>query len=215
MDLLLQKIILIWVIYKYGEESKSKIIAKRIVESRKKSKIDTTYKLSNIIEGISGIKNGVKKHPATKSFQAIRIAINNELNNLVFGLYYAYDVLKVGGYFAIITFHSLEDRITARQIEAARRAITRYIKRGGNIWIRIFPDKPITKKPLEVRMGKGKGNVEYWIFQIDADELPHESLIINLKELLKLNPTVELFLVPRVNTVDGITQEHINSSQNK
>ena len=53
-------------------------------------------------------------------------------------------------------------RITARQIEAARRAMTRYIKRGGNIWIRIFPDKPITKKPLEVRMGKGKGADEYW-----------------------------------------------------
>ena len=53
-------------------------------------------------------------------------------------------------------------RITARQIESARRAMTRSIKRGGNIWIRIFPDKPITKKPLEVRMGKGKGAVEYW-----------------------------------------------------
>ena len=54
-------------------------------------------------------------------------------------------------------------RITARQIEAARRAINRYIKRGGKVWIRIFPDKPITKKPIEVRMGKGKGNVEYWV----------------------------------------------------
>jgi len=53
-------------------------------------------------------------------------------------------------------------RVTARQIEAARRAITRYIKRGGKVVIRIFPDKPITKKPLEVRQGKGKGNVEYW-----------------------------------------------------
>jgi large subunit ribosomal protein L16 len=53
-------------------------------------------------------------------------------------------------------------RITARQIEAARRAINRHVKRGGQIWIRIFPDKPITKKPLEVRMGKGKGAVEYW-----------------------------------------------------
>ena len=57
-------------------------------------------------------------------------------------------------------------RITARQIEAARRAMTRYIKRGGKIWIRVFPDKPITKKPLEVRQGKGKGNVEYWVAQI-------------------------------------------------
>lgn len=54
-------------------------------------------------------------------------------------------------------------RITARQIEAARRAITRHIKRGGKVWIRIFPDKPITKKPLEVRQGKGKGSVEYWV----------------------------------------------------
>lgn len=54
-------------------------------------------------------------------------------------------------------------RLTARQIEAARRAISRSIKRGGKIWIRVFPDKPISKKPLEVRMGKGKGNVEYWV----------------------------------------------------
>ena len=54
-------------------------------------------------------------------------------------------------------------RITARQIEAARRAINRYIKSGGKVWIRIFPDKPITQKPLEVRQGSGKGNVEYWV----------------------------------------------------
>lgn len=54
-------------------------------------------------------------------------------------------------------------RITARQIEAARRAMTRFIKRGGKVWIRIFSDKPITQKPLEVRQGKGKGNVEYWV----------------------------------------------------
>src|SRR3954462_6305604 len=54
-------------------------------------------------------------------------------------------------------------RLTARQIEAARRAMTRHIKRGGRVWIRIFPDKPISKKPAEVRMGKGKGNPEYWV----------------------------------------------------
>ena len=53
--------------------------------------------------------------------------------------------------------------ITSRQIEAARRAMTRHVKRGGKIWIRIFPDKPVTKKPVEVRMGKGKGNPEYWV----------------------------------------------------
>ncbi|NCF09985.1 MAG: 50S ribosomal protein L16 [Gammaproteobacteria bacterium] len=65
-------------------------------------------------------------------------------------------------------------RITARQIEAARRAITRYVKRGGKIWIRIFPDKPISKKPLEVRMGKGKGGVEYWVAQIQPGRMLYE-----------------------------------------
>lgn len=65
-------------------------------------------------------------------------------------------------------------RITARQIEAARRAMTRHIKRGGKVWIRIFPDKPISKKPLEVRMGKGKGNVEYWVAQIQPGKVLYE-----------------------------------------
>ncbi len=65
-------------------------------------------------------------------------------------------------------------RMTARQIEAGRRAMTRYIKRGGKIWIRVFPDKPITKKPLEVRQGKGKGNVEYWVCQIQPGRVLYE-----------------------------------------
>lgn len=65
-------------------------------------------------------------------------------------------------------------RLTARQIEAARRAITRHVKRGGKIWIRVFPDKPITEKPLEVRQGKGKGNVEYWVAQIQPGRMLFE-----------------------------------------
>jgi len=65
-------------------------------------------------------------------------------------------------------------RITARQIEAARRAITRYIKRGGRVWIRVFPDKPISKKPLEVRMGKGKGNPEYWVSLVQPGSILYE-----------------------------------------
>ncbi|MCX8048757.1 MAG: 50S ribosomal protein L16 [Methylohalobius sp.] len=65
-------------------------------------------------------------------------------------------------------------RITARQIEAARRAITRYVRRGGKLWIRIFPDKPITKKPLEVRMGKGKGSVEYWVAEVKPGTVLYE-----------------------------------------
>jgi large subunit ribosomal protein L16 len=65
-------------------------------------------------------------------------------------------------------------QLTARQIEAARRTMTRYVKRGGKIWIRVFPDKPITKKPLEVRQGKGKGNVEYWVARIQPGKLLYE-----------------------------------------
>ena len=65
-------------------------------------------------------------------------------------------------------------RMTARQIEAARRAMTRRIKRGGKIWIRVFPDKPITKKPLEVRQGKGKGAVEYWVALIQPGRVLYE-----------------------------------------
>lgn len=65
-------------------------------------------------------------------------------------------------------------RVTARQIEAARRAMTRHIKRGGKIWIRVYPDKPITQKPLEVRQGKGKGNVEYWVAQVQPGRMLYE-----------------------------------------
>ncbi len=85
-------------------------------------------------------------------------------------------------------------RLTARQIEAARRAMTRHIKRGGRIWIRVFPDKPITKKPLEVRMGKGKGAVEYWVdlikpgkvlFEMEgvSEELAKEAFVLAASKL--------------------------------
>jgi large subunit ribosomal protein L16 len=64
--------------------------------------------------------------------------------------------------------------VTARQIEAARIAMTRYVKRGGRIWIRIFPDKPITKKPAETRMGKGKGNPELWVCVVKPGRMLYE-----------------------------------------
>ncbi len=77
--------------------------------------------------------------------------------------------------FGQIGLKSLErGRMTARQIEAARRTITRRIKRGGKLWIRVFPDKPITNKPLEVRMGKGKGPVEYWVAEIKPGKMLYE-----------------------------------------
>ena len=85
-------------------------------------------------------------------------------------------------------------RITSRQIEATRIAITRYMKREGQVWIRIFPDKPITKKPAEVRMGKGKGNPEYWVapcqagrvlFEIDgvSEEVARRALSLGAQKL--------------------------------
>ena len=65
-------------------------------------------------------------------------------------------------------------RVSARQIEAARRAMTRKVKRGGKIWIRVFPDVPISSKPLEVRMGKGKGNVDYWVAKVQPGSVLYE-----------------------------------------
>ncbi len=65
-------------------------------------------------------------------------------------------------------------RLTSRQIESARIAITRFVKRSGKVWIRIFPDKPITKKPAETRMGKGKGNVEYWVAVVKPGRILYE-----------------------------------------
>lgn len=73
-------------------------------------------------------------------------------------------------------------RLTSRQIEAARRALTHFIKRGGRVWIRVFPDKPVSKKPLEVRMGSGKGNVEYWVAQVQPGAVLYEMEGINEQE---------------------------------
>ena len=95
-------------------------------------------------------------------------------------------------------------RMTARQIEAARRTITRKIKRGGKIWIRVFPDKPITNKPLEVRMGKGKGAVEYWAAVVKPGKIMFEVGGVPLsvaKEALRLAaqklPVKTKFIVAR------------------
>jgi large subunit ribosomal protein L16 len=79
--------------------------------------------------------------------------------------------VSFGEYGLKATTHGL---VTARQIEAARRALTRYIKRGGRVWIRIFPDKPVTRKPLEVRMGSGKGNPEFWVAPVRPGTVLYE-----------------------------------------
>jgi large subunit ribosomal protein L16 len=87
------------------------------------------------------------------------------------GLSYNSNLVSFGEFGLKATTHG---RLTARQVEAGRRAINRYVKRGGKLWIRIFPDKPITKKPIEVRMGHGKGNVEYWVAPIQPGRMLYE-----------------------------------------
>ena len=77
------------------------------------------------------------------------------------------------------------ERITTRQIESARKAITRYLKRAGRLWIRIFPDVPVSKKPAEVRMGKGKGNVEYWVCRVNPGRIMFEVDGVNINDARK------------------------------
>ncbi len=87
------------------------------------------------------------------------------------GLSHSGNLVSFGEFGLKATTHGM---LTARQIEAARRCITRYVKRGGKLWIRVFPDKPITKKPIEVRMGAGKGNVEYWVAPVQPGRMLYE-----------------------------------------
>ncbi|HEX7340161.1 MAG TPA: 50S ribosomal protein L16 [Rhodanobacteraceae bacterium] len=87
------------------------------------------------------------------------------------GLAFSANVVSFGEYGLKATTHG---QLTARQIEAGRRCITRFVKRGGKLWIRVFPDKPISKKPIEVRMGSGKGNVEFWVAQIQPGRMLYE-----------------------------------------
>ena len=101
-------------------------------------------------------------------------------------------------------------QLTSRQIEAARRAMTRHVKRGAKIWIRVFPDKPITKKPLEVRQGKGKGNVEYWVCPIKPGKILYEMEGVD-EELAKENIKVDVngtgVVTLSIENVDSDTDE--------
>ncbi|HQV48541.1 MAG: 50S ribosomal protein L16 [Dokdonella sp.] len=87
------------------------------------------------------------------------------------GLSYVATKVSFGSFGLKATTHG---QLTARQIEAARRCITRFVKRGGKLWIRVFPDKPISKKPIEVRMGNGKGSVEFWVAPIQPGRMLYE-----------------------------------------
>ena len=102
--------------------------------------------------------------PARTKFRKMHKGRNN-------GLAFVANKVSFGEYGLKAVEHG---QLTARQIEAARRTISRYVKRGGKLWIRVFPDKPISKKPIEVRMGNGKGNVEYYVAQIPPGRMIYE-----------------------------------------
>jgi len=87
------------------------------------------------------------------------------------GLSFVANEVSFGEYGLKATTHG---HLTARQIEAARRCVTRFVKRGGKLWIRVYPDKPISKKPIEVRMGNGKGNVEFWVAVVQPGRMLYE-----------------------------------------
>ena len=87
------------------------------------------------------------------------------------GIAFVANKVSFGEYGLKATTHG---HLTSRQIEAARRCVTRFVKRGGKLWIRVYPDKPITKKPIEVRMGAGKGNVEYWVAVVQPGRMLYE-----------------------------------------
>ena len=104
-------------------------------------------------------------------FQPRRTKYRKQQKGRNTGLSFRGSSIKFGTYALKATSRG---HLTSRQIEAARRAMTRKVKRGAKIWIRVFPDKPITKKPLEVRQGKGKGNVEYWVCPVKPGRILYE-----------------------------------------
>lgn len=127
---------------KYGEEFQAKRIAKGIVEERKNKPIETTRELAEIVAGVYHKSKGDRVHPATKVFQALRIAVNDELNNLKEALPASFEVLAQGGRLVVISFHSLEDRIVKNYF--------RELEESGAAWV--LTDKPVT--PCEEEVGR-------------------------------------------------------------
>ena len=112
-------------------------------------------------------------------FQPKRTKFRKQMKGRNTGLSHKSNTLDFGDFGLKATSHGM---LTSRQIEAARRALVRHIKRGGKVWIRVFPDKPITKKPLETRQGKGKGNVEYWASPIKPGKILYEVAGVDEKD---------------------------------
>ena len=153
------------VIFQYGEEKKSRIIAKKICELRKVEPIDTTLKLANLIENTIKYKTKSRKHPATKSFQAIRIEVNKELEQLSTLLLDGFEVLSASGYFGVITFHSLEDRIVKKDFKKLAK---------GTIKNKLPRNLPITEVELE-KINDVKANLVKPFPIIPSDEEINEN----------------------------------------
>ncbi len=144
------------ILFKYGEERFSRRIAKKIIEYRKKTKINTTFQLVEIIKkAVPGVNKKQRIHPATRSFQALRIAVNNELENVENAVKYAFKVLKVGGRIAVISFHSLEDRIVKHYFKNMNKSCScppewPICKCKGQSKLKILTKKPIVPDSSEV-----------------------------------------------------------------
>lgn len=136
------------IISDYGEEKQAGKIARAIIEEHLKEPICTTLRLANIVEKAVGGRKGSPRHPATKTFQALRIEVNNEFNEIREGINDAINLLRIGGRLAIISFHSIEDRIVKTTL-AAHEGKRESLYQGGSIWKGVTPAvKRVTKHPI-------------------------------------------------------------------
>ncbi len=144
------------VIYRYGEERRSRRIAREIVAARKQGQVETTAQLAELVEQAVGGRRGARLHPATRTFQALRIAVNRELEQLAQTLPQTLDLLADGGRLAVISFHSLEDRIVKQWMQAeARDSVpdpgSLYGHRERTPTLRLLARKPISPSEAEQR----------------------------------------------------------------
>ncbi len=139
------------IVYHYGEERRSRAVARTIIEARRRGRIETTGQLADLVAGVVRAEPGSGIHPATRTFQALRIAVNDELGELVRALHAAEQVLRPGGRLAVVTFHSLEDRIV-KQFFAARSGRSaqgsRHMPGGLRAGAPVRSFTPVTKGPV-------------------------------------------------------------------
>jgi len=138
---------LIRVLREFGEERRARVIARRVLEARRNGRLDSTLELAEVVERAVGGRRGAARHPATRTFQAIRMAVNREMDALTAGLAGALSLLPVGGRLAVITFHSLEDRLV-KQAFRRHEGRDESLPQGGSVWRGDLPRVTrVTRKP--------------------------------------------------------------------